>query len=229
MRSVISLPSFFPCIHRSLYCPALKLISVCLCRVQKSQAVLAQNHTRARTLSLWTRVSFLERLGATRPLVGRDPGLEARRWNSDGGVLCCCCFFKTARRLVRITDRWSRSVFSWEQDAVENRRGSHAVGFKHGVRCPVSPGRLRPLTVPSSLSQFWGTSLRVVVGLGPGVSQWLHRQAPAGEDAAQAGLAASSGLRLDLHAHFDVGSFPAAAKHGRSWCQATSSWIKSCS
>lgn len=51
----------------------------------------------------------------------------------------------------------------------------------------------------------------MVVGLGLGVSQRLHRQAPAGEDAAQAGLAASTGLALDLHTDLDVGSFPAAA------------------
>lgn len=114
MRSVISLPSFLPCIHRSLSCPALKLISVCLCRVQKSQAVLAQNHTRTHSLALNPRLLF-ERLGATRQLVGWDPGLEARRWNSDGTVLFV--FFKMARRLVLVTDRWSRSVFSSEQDA----------------------------------------------------------------------------------------------------------------
>lgn len=64
------------------------------------------------------------------------------------------------------------------------------------------------------------------MGLGPGVSQRLHRQAPAGEDAAQAGLAASTGLGLDLYTDLDVGSFPAAAtgtkEVGVEWLQADS-------
>lgn len=49
---------FLPFVHGSLSCPALKLISVCLCRVQKSQAILAQNHTRTHSLALNPRLLF---------------------------------------------------------------------------------------------------------------------------------------------------------------------------
>lgn len=42
--------------------------------------------------------------------------------------------------------------------------------------------------------------------------QGLCGQAPAGEDAAEAGLAASPRLSFDLHPHLDVGPLP-AIKH----------------
>lgn len=41
------------------------------------------------------------------------------------------------------------------------------------------------------------------------MSKGLHRQAPAGEDATEAGLAGATGMGLDLHTDLDIGSFPA--------------------
>lgn len=72
MRSLISSPSFGLRAHRSLSCPALKLISVFLCTVQKVSGCFWLRITLPRSKTM----SPFEKLGATRQLVGRNRGSE---------------------------------------------------------------------------------------------------------------------------------------------------------
>lgn len=150
--------------------------------------MLFVSYTHSRTHSLFSLAlskpaSSLE-AGARRQLVG-GPVLEAggglgQRFSGQSGDTSACVYFHKT---------WL--IFNQVQSL--HWRTSYTVYLKDWVNCPIVSSCLPSWLLSSllllslscsplsSLFQFWGT--QVVMGLGLRVSQGLHRQASARQDA----------------------------------------------
>lgn len=75
LKSLATCSQSLPFIRGSLSCSALKLISVCLCTVHKSQASLAQNHTHTLSLSLTLSPCLCLEAWSYKATCGKEPQL----------------------------------------------------------------------------------------------------------------------------------------------------------
>lgn len=133
---------FLPSVHPQIAILSCFKANLCLSLQSSKVSGCFGSESHSHTLSRSKPTSTFERLGATRQLVGRDPGLEARRWNSNGGVL-----FDFSRQPVGSSASRTPKAdpSSVRSGTLEKAGGAHTLSAsKTGYAVPSIPGESDP-------------------------------------------------------------------------------------